>query len=44
MGWGWEPGAGREPAPGSQESFCDLIAAWVATGAVCPAAPEVDGS
>ena len=44
VGWGWEPGAGREPAPGSQESFGDLIAAWVATGAVCPAAPEVDGS
>ena len=36
VGWGWAPGAGREPAPGSQEAFGELIAAWVATGAVCP--------
>lgn len=35
VGWGWAPGAGREPAPGSQELLGDLIAAWVETGAVC---------
>ncbi len=38
VGWGWQPGAGREPAPGSQESFGALIKAWAETGAVCPAA------
>lgn len=36
VGWGWKPGAGREPAPGSQESFGALIKAWADTGAVCP--------
>ncbi|MCF3640703.1 Isoquinoline 1-oxidoreductase subunit [Rhizobium sp. TRM95111] len=37
VGWGWNPGEGREPAPGSQEVFGQLIAAWVETGAGCPA-------
>jgi hypothetical protein len=37
VGWGWSPGAGREPAPGTQEAFGDLIKAWAATGATCPA-------
>lgn len=37
VGWGWHPGRGREPAPGSQKNFGKLIAAWVATGAACPA-------
>lgn len=36
VGWGWEPGEGREPVPGTQASFGELIAAWVATGAHCP--------
>ena len=36
VGWAWAPGAGREPAPGSQEVFGELIAQWVKTGAVCP--------
>ncbi len=36
VGWGWEPGEGREPAPGSQEIFGDLTKAWVAAGAGCP--------
>ncbi len=36
VGWGWAPGAGREPAPGSQAVFGELIAAWVDTGAACP--------
>ena len=36
VGWGWSPGAGREPAPGSQETFAGLIGAWVKTGAACP--------
>jgi hypothetical protein len=38
VGWGWAPGAGREPVPGTQEAFGALIEAWAATGAECPAA------
>jgi len=36
VGWGWFPGADREPAPGTQEQFGAIIAAWVQTGAECP--------
>jgi hypothetical protein len=36
VGWGWTPGAGRQPAPGSQRVFGELIAAWVESGAGCP--------
>lgn len=36
VGWGWSPGAGRAPAPGNQEVFGRLIAAWVESGAACP--------
>ena len=36
VGWGWTPGADREPAPGTQQQFGALIAAWVETGAECP--------
>jgi len=36
VGWGWQPGADREPAPGTQERLAELIRAWVETGAVCP--------
>ncbi|MEM9556583.1 MAG: Isoquinoline 1-oxidoreductase subunit [Acidobacteriota bacterium] len=36
VGWGWEPGAGRQPVPGDWETFGALIRAWVDTGAVCP--------
>lgn len=37
VGWGWHPGVGRQPAPGTQKDFGELIKAWVDTGAVCPA-------
>jgi cytochrome c5 len=37
VGWGWNPGEGREPAPGTQDVFGELIRFWVDTGAVCPA-------
>jgi hypothetical protein len=37
VGWGWDPGAGREPAPGTQEVFGELIKYWAETGAACPA-------
>ncbi len=36
VGWGWNPGAGRTPAPGTQAEFGALIKAWVDTGAACP--------
>jgi hypothetical protein len=36
VAWGWAPGADREPAPGSQQQFGALMAAWVADGAMCP--------
>lgn len=36
VGWAWKPGAGRQPAPGSQQAFGALIKAWAATGAACP--------
>jgi cytochrome c5 len=36
VGWGWNPGTGREPAPGTQDIFGRLIAAWAQTGAACP--------
>lgn len=36
VAWGWAPGHDRAPAPGSQEAFGALMAAWVKDGAVCP--------
>lgn len=36
VAWGWDPGADRQPAPGDQKTFGDLIRAWVDTGAACP--------
>jgi hypothetical protein len=36
VGWGWHPGAGREPAPGTQKQLGALIKAWADTGAACP--------
>lgn len=37
VGWGWAPGEGRTPAPGSQQLFGELTRAWIDTGAACPA-------
>lgn len=36
VAWGWAPGAGLEPVPGTQEEFGVLIRRWVKTGAECP--------
>ena len=36
VAWGWNPGEGREPAPGSQELAGQLLQAWIDSGAVCP--------
>jgi len=38
VGWAWNPGAGRTPAPGTQAAFGAILGAWVQTGAVCPPA------
>ena len=37
VGWGWHPGGSRTPAPGSQKQFGELVAAWIQSGAACPA-------
>lgn len=36
VGWAWNPGAGREKAPGTWEEFGALIGAWAEAGAHCP--------
>jgi hypothetical protein len=36
VGWGWQPGNGRTPAPGTQQQLGELIQAWVDAGAHCP--------
>jgi hypothetical protein len=36
VGWAWNPGEGREPAPGTQEAAGQLVQAWIETGAQCP--------
>jgi hypothetical protein len=36
VAWGWAPGEGREPAPGTQQQFGELAQAWINTGAQCP--------
>ena len=37
VGWSWMPGGNRESAPGTQAQLGALIAAWIESGAVCPA-------
>jgi len=36
VAWGWNPGRGRAPAPGSQARLGELVQAWIDTGAHCP--------
>jgi hypothetical protein len=36
VAWGWSPGEGRPPAPGSQQLVGELVRAWIDSGAVCP--------
>jgi hypothetical protein len=36
VGWGWAPGAGRTPVPGTQKEFGALAKAWADAGAPCP--------
>jgi hypothetical protein len=36
VAWGWNPGPGREPAPGNQEAAGGVFQAWIDSGAHCP--------
>jgi hypothetical protein len=36
IAWGWSPGTGRDPAPGTQEGAGQLVQAGIDTGAQCP--------
>ena len=36
VGWAWDPGFGRQPAPGTQKEAGALVYAWAKTGAACP--------
>jgi hypothetical protein len=36
VAWGWSPGQGRDPAPGTQEMAGQLVQAWIDSGAECP--------
>ncbi|NMO15349.1 Isoquinoline 1-oxidoreductase subunit [Pyxidicoccus fallax] len=36
VGWGWDPGPGLQPVPGTQAQLGALIRAWMDTGAACP--------
>jgi len=36
VAWGWNPGEGREPVPGTQRILGELIKAWIDSGAACP--------
>lgn len=35
--WAWNPGRGRQPAPGTNAQFGELMQAWADSGASCPA-------
>jgi hypothetical protein len=37
VGWAWQPGFGRTPAPGTQAQAGALVEEWARTGAACPA-------
>lgn len=36
VAWGWAPGEGRTPAPGTQKLAGELVQAWIDSGAECP--------
>jgi hypothetical protein len=36
VAWGWQPGRGRDPVPGTQQQLGELIRAWIDAGAECP--------
>jgi hypothetical protein len=38
VGWGWDPGLGREPVPIPRAQFVAAFQEWINLGAPCPAA------
>lgn len=36
VGWAWQPGGSRTPAPGTHDEFGAIIKAWLDTGGECP--------
>ncbi|MBV8242269.1 MAG: Isoquinoline 1-oxidoreductase subunit, partial [Hyphomicrobiales bacterium] len=36
VAWGWHPGFGRDPVPGTQQALGELIRAWIDSAAECP--------
>jgi len=36
VAWGWQPGEGRDPAPGTQQKLGELVRYWIDSGAACP--------
>jgi mono/diheme cytochrome c family protein len=36
VGWGWEPGLGRNPVPVPREAFVTAFKTWMDLGAPCP--------
>jgi hypothetical protein len=36
VAYGWDPGKGRKPAPGTQALAGALLQAWIESGAACP--------
>ncbi|MBX3579024.1 MAG: hypothetical protein KF723_17635 [Rhizobiaceae bacterium] len=36
VAWGWAPGPGREPAPGSAEATFQALQDWITAGSPCP--------
>lgn len=41
--WGFNPGGGREPAPGTMQEHLDDMVTWTAAGMPCPAAATEEG-
>jgi mono/diheme cytochrome c family protein len=36
VGWGWNPGEGRTPAPGTWSDFAASVRTWADNGGACP--------
>jgi hypothetical protein len=36
VAWGWKPGDGRAPVPGTQQDLGRRVQAWIDGGATCP--------
>jgi len=36
VAWGWDPGSGRTPAPGTYQGFVEKMTEWANKGGACP--------